>query len=54
MSDWTYEPLILKLKAVLAEVEGEAEVKATPARTPPRGVVSAVPRRDSEPDLQRS
>ena len=53
MSDWTYEPLIVKLKAALAEVESEAERKEPPARVAPRGATTA-PRRDSEPDLQRS
>ena len=54
MSDWTYEPLIFKLKAALAEVESEAEPKAPPARTAPRVDAAGAPRRDSEPDLQRS
>jgi hypothetical protein len=53
MSDWTYEPLIVKLKAALAEVESEAERKTPPAGTAPR-VATTAPRRDSEPDLQRS
>jgi hypothetical protein len=57
MSDWTYEPLIVKLKAALAEaeVESEGEGKAPPARSAPRADAAAgAPRRDSEPDLQRS
>ena len=55
MSDWTYEPLIVKLKAALAEVESEAEHKAPPARTAPRvDAAAGAPHRDSEPDLQRS
>ena len=54
MSDWTYEPLIVKLKAALAEVESEGEGKAPPARTAPRVAASAAPHRDSEPDVQRS
>lgn len=55
MSDWTYEPLIFKLKAALAEAESEAGPKAPPARTAPR-VDAAVgaPRRDNKPDLQHS
>jgi hypothetical protein len=54
MSDWTYEPLIVKLKAALAEVDSEAEPKASPARTAPGVAAGAAPPRDSEPDLQRS
>ena len=54
MSDWTYEPLIVKLKAALAEVESEAEPKASPARTAPRVAAGALPPRDSEPDVHRS
>jgi hypothetical protein len=53
MSEWTYEPLILKLKAALAEVESEAERRVPPARTAPR-TTAAEPRRENEPDLQRS
>jgi len=49
MSDWTYEPLILKLKAALAEVESEAEGKTPSARTAPRAVVSAKDREDKGP-----
>jgi hypothetical protein len=55
MSEWTYEPLIVKLKAALAEAESEAERKAPPAGTAPRvDAASGAPRRDSEPDLQHS
>ena len=54
MSDWTYEPLIVKLKAALAEVESEAGQKASPAPSAPRVAAGAAPPRDSEPDLQRS
>ena len=54
MSDWTYEPLILKLKAALAEVESEAERKVPSARTAPRSVSGDAPPRENEPDLQRS
>ena len=53
MSDWTYEPLIVTLKAALAEVESESEPTTPPARTAPRAA-STAPRRDGEPDLQRS
>jgi hypothetical protein len=49
MSDWTYEPLILKLKAALAEVESEAERKTPSARTAPRATVSAKDREDEGP-----
>jgi hypothetical protein len=49
MSDWTYEPLILKLKAALAEVESEAEPKTPSARTAPRSVASAKDREDKGP-----
>ena len=54
MSDWTYEPLILKLKAALAEAESEAERKTPSARTAPRAVVSAKDREDKAPDHPRS
>ena len=54
MSDWTYEPLILKLKAALAEVESEAERRVPAARTAPRSASTAEPSREKEPDLQRS
>ena len=54
MSDWTYEPLILKLKAALAEAESETEGKTPSARTAPRSASGAAPRRENEPDLQRS
>ena len=54
MSDWTYEPLIVKLKAALAEAESEGERKAPPARTARRAAAGATPPRDREPDLQRS
>jgi hypothetical protein len=54
MSDWTYEPLIVKLKAALAEVESEAEVNTPPARTAPPVAANAAARRDSEPDVHRS
>ena len=53
MSDWTYEPLIIKLKAALAEAESDATPKEPTARTAPRILVRAE-RGDSEPDLQRS
>jgi hypothetical protein len=54
MSDWTYEPLIIKLKAALAEAESEAKPKEPTARTAPRILVRAEGRGDSEPDLHRS
>ena len=54
MSDWTYEPLIFKLKAALAEVESEAEVNTPQARTAPPVAADASPRRDREPDVHRS
>lgn len=54
MSDWTYEPLIIKLKAALAEAASEAKPKEPTARTAPRILVSAEAGGDSEPDLQRS
>jgi len=54
MSEWTYEPLILKLKAALAEVESEAERKVPTARTAPRSASGVEPRRENETDLQRS
>jgi hypothetical protein len=53
MSDWTYEPLILKLKAALAEVESETERKTPPSRVVPPILVRA-PRPDRETDVQRS
>ena len=57
MSDWTYEPLILKLKAALAEAESEPGV-GEPATQAPRSAgrvrISATERDDSEPDHQRS
>ena len=53
MSDWTYEPLIVTLKAVLAEAESETKGKTPPARIAPAVAGGAVPRRDSEPDRQR-
>lgn len=54
MSDWTYEPLIIKLKAALAEAESEAKVKEPTARTAPRILVRVDGRGDGEPDLHRS
>jgi hypothetical protein len=54
MSDWTYEPLILKLKAALAEAESESERKTPSARTAPRSASGAETRRENKPDLQRS
>jgi hypothetical protein len=54
MSDWTYEPLILKLKAALAEVESKAGPDTPPARTAPPVAASAAPRRDREPDVRPS
>jgi hypothetical protein len=54
MSDWTYEPLIVTLKAVLAEAESGDERKAPPTRIAPAVAGSALPRRESKPDLQRS
>jgi hypothetical protein len=57
MSDWTYEPLIVKLKAALAEAESGPEVKEPATRTAPIGApvrVSAAERDDSEPDRPRS
>ena len=53
MSDWTYEPLILKLKAALAEAESDAKPNE-PTRTAPRILVRAEGRGDSEPDVHRS
>jgi hypothetical protein len=46
MSDWTYEPLIFKLKAALAEVESEAERETPSARTAPRVLVGGTDRED--------
>lgn len=51
MSDWTYEPLILKLKAALAEVDAEVERKTAPDRvSSPRAARNgSSPYRDPEP-----
>ena len=54
MSDWTYEPLIIKLKAALAEAESDPNPKEPTARTAPRILVRAEGRGDSKPNLQRS
>ena len=54
MSDWTYEPLILKLKAALAEVESATEQNPPVARTTPRAPAVTTPPRDRGADLQRS
>jgi hypothetical protein len=54
MSDWTYEPLIIKLKAALAEAESEAKPKEPTARTAPRILVRSEGRGDSEKDFRRS
>lgn len=55
MSDWTYEPLILTLKAALAEADAEVERKTAPDRVrAPRGERSGSPRREPEPHSFRN
>jgi hypothetical protein len=53
MSDWTYEPLIVKLKAALAEAESGTKSQE-PSRAAPKILERAAPGNDREPDLRRS
>ena len=49
MSDWTYEPLILTLKAALAEADAAVERKTPERVRPPRAKGNGSPSRDPEP-----